>query len=206
MINLLPLGVKENITYARRNTLMRKWVFALMIAIFGVLGIITAGQFYLQSSISSYTASVQRGKEELKAQKLEETQAKVQDLTSSLKLVVQVLQREILFSKLIEQTGAALPRGSVLTNLSINKTQGGIDLQAAATDYQTATQVQLNLQDPKNKIFDKADIVNIQCLTSKSTESDPLKNIYPCTVQLRALFAKNNSFSFITTSTGSVAQ
>jgi hypothetical protein len=85
----------------------------------------------------------------------------------------------------------------VLTGLSINKVQGGLDLQAAATDSQTATQVQVNLQDPKNQIFEKADIVNIQCATDASTAGDPLKSQYPCTVQLRTLFAKNNTFSFI---------
>ncbi len=127
---------------------------------------------------------------------------KVQQLSDSLKLVTQVLQREILFSKLLAQTGAALPNGSVLTDLSINKLQGGLDLRVSATDYQTATQVQLNLQDPNNKIFEKADIVNIQCVTPKPG-NNALQNKYPCNVQLRALFAKNNPFSFISPKTGS---
>ena len=69
---------------------------------------------------------------------------------------------------------------------------GGIDLNAVTKDYQTATQVQLNLQDPKNKIFDKADILNITC--SSSNPADPS---YPCTISLKALFAKNNPFLFI---------
>lgn len=204
MINLLPPDVKENIAYARRNTLLSKWATALGVATLCVIAVVGAGHLYLNQSIKTYASQAEAGKQDLKAQKLEETQAQVQELTDSLKLVVQVLQREILFSKLLTQTGAALPSGSVLTSLNINKVQGGLDLQAAATDYQTATQVQVNLQDPKNNIFEKADILNIQCLSAASVAGDPLKSKYPCTIQLRALFAKNNSFSFINSANGTI--
>lgn len=197
MINLLPLEAKESIFYARRNIRLRHWTISLLAGMVGILGIVGIGHLYLHNSINVYAAQVSQGNEELKAQNLEETQTKVQDLTNNLKLVAQVLQREVLFSKLLSQIGAALPSGSVLTSLSINKVQGGIDLQAAATDYQTATQVQINMHDPNNKIFEKADILSIQCATATTTEGDPLKAQYPCTVQIRALFAKNNSFSFI---------
>lgn len=203
MINLLPTNMKDSILYARRNTVLRKWLIALGTALLGVAIITSGGYLYLQNSINTYSHQVTQGNEILKVQKLDETQKNVQDLSNSLKLVTQVLQREVLFSKLLSQIGSALPNGSVLTNLSINKTQGGIDLQAGARDYQTATQVQLNLQDPKNKIFDKADIVSIQCESIKPG-LDPIKLQYPCTVQLRALFAKNNAFSFISSATGSV--
>ncbi len=204
MINLLPPDVKENMVYARRNTRLRHWIVAVMFGVFGILVIVGVGQLYLQQSINSYSQQVAAGESELKAQKLDETQTKVQQLSGDLKLVVSVLQKEILFSKLLAQIGAALPTGSVLTNLSINKVQGGLDLQAATTNSQTATQLQLNLQDPKNQIFEKADLISIQCISNaKATSGDALKAQYPCTAQLRALFAKNNSFTFISgTSTG----
>ncbi len=197
MINLLPPDVKKSTVYARRNTRLRKWSIALLISIFGIVGTVAVGQMYLHQSINSLAAQVQQGNENLKEQNLDETQKKVQELTDSLKLVTQVLQREILFSKLIVQIGGALPSGSILNSLSINKVQGGLDLQAAAADYQTATQVQLNLQDPNNKIFEKADILNIQCAEATANTTDPLRSQYPCAVQIRALFAKNNTFSFI---------
>lgn len=197
MINLLPPDVKENILYARRNMHLRQWVITLIVCIVSILIVVGLGHIYLKQSVRSYTAQVEQGQQNLKTQKLEETHQRVQDLTASLKLVVQVLQRQILFSELLQQTGAALPSGSVLTNLSIDKVQGGLDLEAAASDYQTATQVQLNLQDPNNKIFEKADIINIQCSNEVSATAT-LAARYPCTVQIRALFAKNNSFSLLT--------
>lgn len=198
MLNLLPTDIKENIVYARRNNVLRHWSIALLLSVMGILTIIAASYMYLQRSINAYASDVQKGKENLKSQKLDETQKQVQDLTNSLKLVDQVLQREVLFSKLLQQIGTTLPNGAVLTNLSINKVQGGLDLEAASRDYQTATQVQINLQDPENKIFEKADILTVQCA---STSTPAVNSDYPCTVQIRALFAKNNSFSFLSKGT-----
>lgn len=200
MINLLPPEIKENIMFARRNTHLRMWAFGLFASALLVVGMVGAGQMYLQQSIKTLTAQVEQGKVELKTEKLNETQEEVQELTDSLKLVTQVLQREILFSKLLVQIGGALPSGSILTSLSIDKVQGGLELQADAVNYQTGSQVQVNLQDPENKIFEKADILNIQCDTDPG---DPLKKQYPCLVQIKALFAKNNTFSFIQSGTGS---
>ncbi len=198
MINLLPPEVKQNITYARRNTSLRSWLFALLAATVCLCAVIGFGQLYLQHSIDNYAAQLATGQQQLKEQHLEETQQEIETVSGNLKLVVQVLSRAILFSKLLSQVGSTIPSGSVLTNLSIsNKVQGGIDLSFSSTDYQTGTQVQLNLADPDNKIFEKADLINIQCEKAPAT---PTK--YPCTIQIRALFAKNNSFTFINNSSG----
>jgi hypothetical protein len=171
---------------------LRHWCFALSLGIVGVVAVVFIGQLYMNKSIKSYSSQADAAQAELKVQKLDETQKRVSDISSSLQLVVQVLSREILFSKLITQIGAAIPSGAALSNLSISKLEGGIDLQFNAVDYQTATQVQVNLKDPNNKIFDKADIVNLSC---NGNAIDPK---YPCQVTVRAQFSKNNNpFLFI---------
>lgn len=194
MINLLPPNVKQDLVYGRRNTLMLRWSFTCLLAIVGVMLIVLFGQFYMNQSIHDYTLQKQKTGDELVAQDLKQTQKQVQDISSSLKLVVQVLSREVLFSKLIQQIGVAIPTNSRLTDLKISQTQGGIDLTAVASDYGTATQVQVNLQDPDNKIFDKADIVGINCLATGATNAR-----YPCSISIRAQFAKSNPFLFIYT-------
>jgi Tfp pilus assembly protein PilN len=194
MINLLPPDVQQNIGYSRRNAKLRRWAFALVFGIIGTAVVVTFGVFYINQSTTSYNDQVSKTQSELTAQKLPETQKKVEDISGSLKLVVQVLSREVLFSKLLKAIGAAIPANAALTGLSISKVTGGIDLSAVTTDYSTASQVQVNLQDPSNKIFDKADIVNITC-----TPANPNVH-YPCTVTIRAQFATNNPFLFINTS------
>jgi hypothetical protein len=198
MINLLPPETREHFLYARRNTGLVRWMLAFTLGIVGIGLVVGFGQLYIGNSIKTYTQQAEVTRAQLKEQKLDETQARVTEISSSLKLAVQVLSRQILFSKLIQQIGAAIPSGASLTDLRIAKLEGGIDLEFAATDYQTGTQVQVNLKDPANKIFDKADLVNINC--SANAASDP---VHPCQVIIRASFAKNNPFLFITpTSTG----
>ena len=92
---------------------------------------------------------------------------------------------------------AAMPQGANLTSLSITSTaQGsGLGITAEATNYTTATQVQINLADPANGIFSKADIVNITCASANNGSSQ--NSQYPCKVTLQAQFAANNQFLFI---------
>lgn len=192
MINLLPIETKQDILYARRNTKLLHWCVALVLAMIGAGLIISGGFLYTQRSIQAINNQNVQANNQLQSQKLEETQKKVQDISNHLKLVVQVLSREVLFSKLLQQIGSIVPSKAILTDLKISKAEGGIDLTAIAADHHTATQVLVNAQDTKNKIFDQADLLNITCGATSTT--DPR---YPCTVTIRARFAKDNSFLFI---------
>ena len=198
MINLLPVEVKESYRYARRNVSLRNWATILLISLVGLGALATYGLLSLHQQTKSYTSQVSVVKAQLEVNKLEQTQKQVEDISGSLKLAVKVLGQEVLFSKLITQIGAAMPNGTVLTGLNINKVSGGLSLSANATSYTSATQVQVNLSDPTNKIFGKVDIDNVSCSSQKVVDVS-----YPCTVQLRALFNPNNQFLFINQGTKS---
>jgi len=151
MINLLPDDLKEGYLYARRNTYLRSWAFALLFALVGVGFVTTGGLLYMQQSIDTHSQQVIKAEDSLRKQKLNETRTHAEDITSSLKLVVQVLSREVLFSKLLAQIAAVTPPETSLTDLSISKIQGSIDITAISSDYKSATQLQVNLEDPANK-------------------------------------------------------
>lgn len=161
-------------------------------SIVGILAIVGFGQLYLTQSVRTYERQISEGQERLRIQKIDETQKRVSEISGNLKLVVQVLSREILFSKVLRQVGAAIPSGAILTELTILKVEGGIDLTFEAKDYQTGSQILLNLQDPANKIFEKADIEEIRC-----TAEIPDGQTYPCQVSIRALFGDNSPYLFI---------
>lgn len=192
MINLLPPDVKDSYRYARRNVALRKWAVLFAVALFGLGAIGTYGLLALQQSTNDYNRQIAVKEELFKKEDFSGTQAKVRDISSSFKLVIKVLSQEVLFSKLLQQIAAAIPSNAKLTGLNINQTKGGIDITAVATNYSTATQVQINLADPNNKIFSKADIVSISCGGANVTDKR-----YPCTVNIRALFANNNPYLFI---------
>lgn len=200
MINLLPPEIYENIKYGRQNTKLFRWSLTLVFTIVGIGLVIFLGSVYMRQSTQNYAKQIDQQQAQLREQKLEETQKRVEDLSNNLKLAVDVLSREVLFSKLIQQIGTAIPENASLSNLQINALKGGIDIVAIAADYNSAAQVQVNLQDPGNKIFDKADLINITC--SGSASADPR---YPCTVTVRAQFAQDNPFLFINDSASSGA-
>jgi Tfp pilus assembly protein PilN len=192
MINLLPTDVKLGYQYARRNVRLRRWVTMCLVALIGLGAITTYGLLTIHQSTTHYTKQIAASEARFKQEDFTGTQKQVQDISNSFKLLVKVLSKEVLFSSLIKQIGASMPDNANLTGLSISQTQGGIAITANATDYKTATQVQVNLADPNNKIFSKADIESITC--ASNSNADPT---HPCIVVVRALFATNNPFLFI---------
>lgn len=202
MINLIPNDHKTSYVFAKRNVILKKWISLFLVAIIGLGVLGTVGLVTLTQSTKDYDKKIVANTEYFKQQDFEKTSKQVKDMSNHIKLSVKVLEQEVLFSKLIKQIGAALPPGSVLNTLQISQTTGGIDLSASAVDYRTSTQVQVNLSDPNNKIFTKADIQNITC-TSTNDDGSAKTSGYPCTVNVRALFGPNNPYLFTNNEPGS---
>ncbi len=191
MLNLLPDEHKKAYKYAKANVKIATWMLVLVISILGLMVIVTYGMLNLQSSSKTYQNRIALMNKTLSKENLKATKAEVVNISNSLRLAVQVLSNEVLFSKLLQQIGAVMPNGAVLTGLNINQTSGGINLTANTTNYQSATQMQVNLSSPTNGIFSKVDIVSIDCSTQSSS------SLHGCNVTLRALFNTNNQFLFI---------
>lgn len=194
MINLMPPAQKQSIAYARRNTTIVKWLASISLALVGI-AIITGGSlFYLRQDSSSLKSNIEQIQTDLKDQDETKTLARAQEIGGNIKLAVDVLSNEVLFSELLKSIGSVMPPGAVLQTLSLtsNIASSGITLEVSTVDYETGSLVHANFNDPANGIFEKADIEDITCSTNTEEDSD-----YPCTVSLRALFAKDNPFLLI---------
>lgn len=191
MINLLPPQLKQEYRYARRNMGLLRFVAMFGVGLAGLAVICAIGMVYLQQSARTYAAETAAIEQSLKDQKQDQVEKQVLDISNSLKLAVRVLSQEVLFSQLLKRLAATTPSNTSLSTLSITELKGGVDITAKTTDYGAATQLQVNLSDPDNQIFAKADIVNISCIT------DSQGSKYPCTVTIRALFSDDNPFLFI---------
>jgi len=194
MINLLPPALKEEYRYARRNRRTAQWAVAFLGAILGVVLITASGLFIMTNSINNYKTNIASAQAQLANQNVSGAQKQATDISNNLKLMVTVLSKEILFSKLLTQLGTLTPSNVILTNLSISQTESAVDITAQTGSYNAATQLQVNLADPNNQIFSKADIVSISCSNPDATAANAN---YPCTASVRALFTKNNPFLFI---------
>lgn len=192
MINLLPPAVKSGYRYGRRNVSLRRWVIMFVLAFVGLGGLATYGLLTLHQSTNHYNQQIASSEALFNKEKFSSVESQVQDISNSFRLVVQVLSKEVLFSELIKQIGVIMPNNANLSGLTISQLQGAIDITAVATNYDTASQVQVNLAAPTNKLFSKADIVSITCDSNSASNAK-----YPCTVIIRALFAANNPFLLI---------
>ncbi len=193
MINLLPPGEKEAYRYARRNHALSRWVITCAFCCLGAMALAAGGYVWMNISVKTTKQQIALTQTELDKQNVTVVQKQVGDISNNLKLAVQVLSKEILFSDLLKQLATVTPNNTVLTNLSITQAQGAVDITAQTVNYDAATQLQVNLADRKNQIFTKADIINIVCANSSGNGSSK----YPCTVNIRALFATDNPFLFI---------
>lgn len=192
MINLLPPELKQTYSYAHRNTGLLRTLMLFGVSIVGLAVISAAGFMYLHQTSIAYTAEAANREVTLKTQNQSAVIKQVQDISNSLKLAVQVLSKEVLFSELLKQLAVITPSNASLTGISIVQVEGAVDITAKTTDYGAATQLQINFADSQNKLFSQADIVSVTCTADSDT---PTK--YPCTAVIRALFVKDNPFLFI---------
>lgn len=192
MINLLPPDLKETYRYGRRNRTLARWLTIIILCLIGAIGLTGGGYIYLEHSVNSVNQQIATSNKQLQALNQSSIEKQVTGISNNLKLATQVLSKEVLFSELLKRLGAVTPSNTILTGLSISQTQSSVDISAETTNYTAATQLQVNLADPNNQIFSHADIQTITCNTGASNNS-----AYPCTVDIRALFATNNPFLFI---------
>lgn len=193
MINLMPTGQKQAILYARRNTTLVRWLIGISLALVGIAAVTGGSLFYLREDSATLKNSIDQSKASLIEQDEEATLARAEEISGNLKLTVDVLSNEVLFSKLLQQIGLVMPRGTVLQSLSLtsNIASSGISLEVGAVDYESGSRAHVNLNDSANGIFERADLEDITCSTN--AEDAP----YFCLVSIRALFAKDNPFLLI---------
>ncbi len=189
MINLLPPERAQALRYGRLNAVLARWFGGVCLAIAGLIVIIMGGGIYIGQQSNNLQASISDSQQQLKAQDLPQVQAQADEISGDVKVINQVLSREINYSGLLEAIGKIMPAGTVLNSLTLTNANGALDLSANAKNYAAAAQIAVNLGDPKNGLFSKVDIISINCTTGKST--------YSCTTELKALFSTSAQKQFL---------
>jgi hypothetical protein len=196
MINLLPPEHAVSIRFGRQNTVLRKWLISMAAAIVILVMIISGGWFYINRQAKSLQNGINTTNQLLKAQNLSKVQSDAKEITGDIRVINKVLSSEIRFSDLIQAIGQVMPKGAILSGLSISQVNGALDLSVNTTNYNTAAQVAANLSDPQNGIFSKVDVVSVACNPNgASTPGTP--SGYACAVGLKALFGPDTKTKFL---------
>lgn len=189
MINLLPPIYVDKIRYSRKNAALLKSLIWLGLANIGLVTILLAGAFYIDRQSSHIQTQIEASEKQLKAQNLDQVEKESQQITNNIRIINQVLSKEVLFSEVIQEVGKIIPSGSVLSSISLTQVSGSIDLVINSRDNNSAVQAAANLSDPKNNLFEKVDVVNVSC-----TGSNPG---YPCSSTFKALFSPTAQDRFL---------
>lgn len=192
MINLLPPEYRQSQRFSRTNTRLTRWLLVGVVLVAGLALIVTSSWLYTDRQIKQIDSSIEKTQGLLKTQNLEKVQKQADEISRNVRIINQVLSREIRFSALIQEIGKVMPPGTVLSSLTLTRVNGALDLTANAKNYSTATRIAVNLSDPGNKLFDKVDIVNINCADAEGP--------YDCSASLRVLFGEEASSRFLNVS------
>jgi len=187
MINISPTTRRQLYKYSSLNNRLLVWTALLLLALIGLIFLSQAGVSIMDRETKKYEQQIAEINRTYQAENLGKTQKEIQSMQNSINLANKVLSQEIRFSEILKRITASIPDKAKLNSLTVNKSQGAIDITASAPDYNTATQLQVNLGDKNNKVFSKADIVNISCTGGRDRTG-------ACTVTVRALFSKNNPY------------
>lgn len=189
MINLLPPAYTDKIRYGRKNRILLNWLAWIGVANIGLVLLLFFGWAYIERQSGHVQSQIDFANKQLKAQNLDQVEKESKEITTNVKTINQVLSKEVLFSQLMQEVGRIVPSNSVLGSISLTQVSGSIDLIINSRDYDSAVQAAANLSDPKNNLFEKVDIVNINCTGSNTN--------YTCTSTFKALFSKNAEARFL---------
>jgi len=202
MINLLPPATKENISYGRRNLVLVRWVAAVVTVIVSI-GIITAGgQIFINKNIVSLQKASQITQNRTESKDFSATQNDIKNLSNNFTVVTQLLSKQVLFSKIFTKIGSIMPSGAILSGITLSNTSTSLDLNIASVNRDAATQAFVNISDPKNGLFDKADLVSLVCRTGSGTSQTK----YPCNANISVTIKANSSFYFLSSITNKGSQ
>lgn len=192
MINLLPPETKKDRYYGRKNMVLLKWIALSIVLFFMLILSIGIGLGIMNRAISNANINKQVLAMSISDDKLNETEQYYNEFLNNVKTVTQILSKQVLYSSLLQQIGKVTPPGANLNSVSISSTDNALDLNFTISSPDIAPILQLNLQDQKNKLFERADIIQVNCQQKEKADN-------PCTAQLRAEYKKDAMFIFINT-------
>ncbi|HJP80866.1 MAG TPA: PilN domain-containing protein [Candidatus Saccharimonadales bacterium] len=123
MINLLPHEDKRQIRAARSNTLLLRYNFLILgVALIAAVSI-GGVYFYLNNSKVASEATIARNKE--RASGFNDTANEASTFRANLATAKQIMDREVVYTKVVLKLAKSLPSGTVLQSLSLDASTFG---------------------------------------------------------------------------------
>lgn len=154
MINLLSDAKKHEINAGRVNTIILSYIF-MTLAGFVILGLLSAG-VYVTLSVTRNDAQKRVSSNQADIAQYQPVQDQANAFRTNLTTAKQILDKEVVYSKLILKIASAVPQGVILDNLNLSPDTIGkpITIQASARSYDAALALKSKFQDQPDLFSD----------------------------------------------------
>ncbi len=171
MINLLPPQQLANIRIARSNTLLRRYIELVLLALLVIITALTAGYYFMNVQQSNVQLVVEA--DQKKIAELEPVQKQAEQLSSTVNTIAGLFSRDVPFSDMLVQIGGLMPQGAVLTGLqfSIEDFKSPLVISAQVDSEAKAAILLKNLQS--SELFKSAEIKTIDQVEQDESTSSP---------------------------------
>lgn len=185
MINLLPDTAKKEITAARSNIVLLRYMIILG---FGVvfLAFISAGVYVVLTTTKASAESIITDNSS-KNNSYTVIKAQGDSLRASLSSAKSVLDKEIPYTKLITGIAAVVPSGVVIETLSIGPStfSGPVSLQIYAKSTEDALKMKDNLQ--QSQLFSNPTFITLSSNASGQAAEYPISAVISVTINKEAI-------------------
>ncbi len=182
MINLIPTEDRRQLRAARSNTLLVRYnLFLIGAVVFMMLAI---GFIYVYLNNSKTAAEATVSENQSKVASFAGVEKEATEFRSNLATAKQILDREVVYTKVILEISRMMPAGTILDNLTLDSTTFGkpTTIVAKAKTYTSALAIKDSFQ--KSAIFSD---VHFESVTINDADTSG----YPMTVNLSVTIKKD---------------
>ena len=182
MINLLPTEDKRQLQAARSNTLLVRYNLFLIGAVLFMMMAIGFIYFYLNNAKAAAETNISENQS--KVASFAPVEKEATEFRSNLATAKQILDREVVYTKVILEISHLMPAGTILDNLTLDSSTFGkpATIVAKAKTYNSALSIKDAFQ--KSNLFSD---VHFESVTINDSDTSG----YPMTVNLSITIKKD---------------
>jgi Tfp pilus assembly protein PilN len=129
MINLLPPDYKDARKYARRNARLVRYISMTSVGLLSLIIVTAVGYWYISITLKDAQQQKNTLQERIVSEKLDMSIRDYDELASRTKSILQILQKQVLFSNVIQKIAPVLPQGSSLQDIKLSDTDTALTLR-----------------------------------------------------------------------------
>lgn len=182
MINLLPPDEKRQLRAGRSNTLLIRYNFFMVGALAFMLLSVGFTYVYLNNAKANAQTVIDENREKVANFAVVEKEAT--EFRSNLATAKQILDREVIYTKVILEIAHLMPSGTILESLNLDPSTFGTETSIAAQTKNYDSAIALKDAFQKSDLFTDVHFENI-------TVNDANGGNYPITVNLNVTIKKD---------------